>query len=409
MKKVFLGILALSVVVFLVSFAYLRSTFKSFNVPYIAPVAESEPLPFKLPEGFEISVFASGVDNARVIAMGPDGALLVSQPSEGKVVALPDTDGDGLADENIVVADKLNRPHGISFKCNDVNNPSVCTLYIAETDQVSEFSYDAKSHKAGNKKKVVDLPSDGYNQHYTRTLLFMPVPNENTLLISVGSSCNVCLESDDRRAKILAYDVMTKKTEVFARGLRNAVFAEIHPVTGKIWATEMGRDGLGDDIPPDEINIIEKDKNYGWPICYGENIHDGEFDKNTYIRNPCMAPFEIPSYIDLQAHSAPLGLAFIPEEGWPEEYWHNLLVAYHGSWNRSVPTGYKIVRFKLNADGSYNGEPKAEDFITGFINPEGKRIGRPVDIKVFPGGKMYISDDQAGIIYKVIRTSTLGA
>jgi glucose/arabinose dehydrogenase len=415
MKKSFSIILILITLGLLSGFIYLKTTFKSFNVPFTAPVSSAEPLPFNVPDGFKISVFASGVENARVLAVDPTGTLLVSQPSEGKVVALPDADGDGVADKIVTVADGLNKPHGIAFKCNDVNNPYVCTLYIAETDQVSEFSYDAESYKAGDKKKIVDLPSDGYNQHYTRTLLFMPartndfvhsggpVPNDNTLLISVGSSCNVCLENDDRRAKILAYDVVTKKTEEFAKGLRNAVFAQIHPVTGKIWATEMGRDGLGDDVPPDEINIVEKGKNYGWPICYGKNNHDSDFDKNTYIRNPCMTPFETPSHIDLQAHSAPLGLAFIPEEGWPEEYWHNLLVAYHGSWNRSVPTGYKIVRFKLNADGSYDGEPKAEDFITGFVNSEGKRIGRPVDIKVFPGGKIYISNDQAGMIYKVIR------
>lgn len=403
MKKVLLGILASIAVLLVVAFAYFRFTFKSFNVPSKAPLTDEGSLPFVLPEGFKISIFASGVDNARVISFDPRGTMLVSQPTEGKVTALPDIDGDGVADKSVAIVEGLNKPHGIAFKCNDVDNPTVCTLYIAETDSVSEFSYDPVSFKASDKKKVVDLPSDG--GHSTRTLLFMPAPNENTLLISVGSSCNVCNEADDRRAKILAYDVATKKTEIFARGLRNAVFAEIHPVTGKIWATEMGRDGLGDDIPPDEINIVEKDKNYGWPICYGKNIHDTDFDKNTYIRNPCMAPFETPSHIDLQAHSAPLGLAFIPEEGWPEEYWHNMLVAYHGSWNRSVPTGYKIVRFKLKADGSYDGEPKAEDFITGFINSDGKRIGRPVDIKVLPGGKIYISDDQAGVIYIIRRTS----
>jgi glucose/arabinose dehydrogenase len=267
---------------------------------------------------------------------------------------------------------------------------------------VSAFDYDPVAMKATNRVKLVDLPTDGLTPHVTRTLLFMPVPNENTLLISVGSSCNVCHEEDSRRARVLAYDVVTKKTEEFARGLRNTVFMDIHLVTGAIWGTEMGRDGLGDDIPPDEINIIEKEKNYGWPICFGNNIHDDEFDKNTYFRNPCMAPHETPSHIDIQAHSAPLGLAFIPEEGWPEDHWYNLLVAYHGSWNREELTGYKIVRFPLDAAGKPHGEPV--DFITGWLRPDGTRIGRPVDIKVFSGGTMYISDDQAGIIYRVVRT-----
>ncbi len=160
----------------------------------------------------------------------------------------------------------------------------------------------------------------------------------------------------------------------------------------------MGRDLLGDNIPPDEINIIEEGKNYGWPICYGKNIHDDQFDKNTYIRNPCMEPFETPSSIDLQAHSAPLGLAFFPEEGWPEEYWHDLLVAYHGSWNRTEPTGYKIVRMRLDNEGKYEA---TEDFITGWLNGKNEALGRPVDILIQPGGLMYISDDKAGVIYRI--------
>ena len=170
----------------------------------------------------------------------------------------------------------------------------------------------------------------------------------------------------------------------------------IHPVTGEIWGTDMGRDLLGDDVPPDEVNIIREGGNYGWPICYGKNIHDADFDKNTYIRNPCMEPFEQPSQIDIPAHSAPLGIAFIPEEGWPEEYWHDILVAYHGSWNRSVPTGYKIVR--IDEHGI------ATDFMTGFMDG-GEVLGRPVGLLVEPGGALYISDDRAGVIYKVARTS----
>jgi glucose/arabinose dehydrogenase len=172
----------------------------------------------------------------------------------------------------------------------------------------------------------------------------------------------------------------------------------IHPVTGAIWATEMGRDNLGDNLPPDEINIIKKGGNFGWPICYGKNIHDTNFDKNTYIRNPCMEPLELPSYIDIPAHSAPLGIAFVPDEGWPESYWYNALVAYHGSWNRSVPTGDKIVRIVLDAHGNY---VRTEDFITGWLSASGTKQGRPVDIKILPGGTAYISDDDAGVLYKL--------
>jgi glucose/arabinose dehydrogenase len=174
-----------------------------------------------------------------------------------------------------------------------------------------------------------------------------------------------------------------------------------------MWATDMGRDLLGDDLPPDEINIVEEGKNYGWPTCYGANIHDTDFDKNTYIRAPCSAPFETPSLVDLPAHSAPLGIVFVPATStWPREYWNNLLVAYHGSWNRSEPTGYKIVRFQLDTNGHFVNVNKstkvaiAEDFITGWLTKAGA-LGRPVELVIGPDGALYVSDDKAGVIYKV--------
>lgn len=367
-------------------------------------------LPLKLPAGFGISIYAKDLSGPRVMAHAPSGNLIVAEMAANRVVELIDTNNDGKANKTAVVIAGLNKPHGIAFLCPQIDAEKTkfngkplyeCKIYIAETDKVVEYDYDKENMKALNGKKIIDLPGPG--GHSTRTLLFMPYPNENILLIAVGSSCNVCHESDNRRAKVLQYDTRTGKVSEFARGLRNTVFMEIHPVTGEIWGTDMGRDLLGDDIPPDEINIIREGKNYGWPICYGKNIHDDEFDKNTYIRNPCMEPFETESHIDLQAHSAPLGLAFFPEEGWPEEYWHNLLVAYHGSWNRSAPTGYKIVRFKMDPKGKVLGGLPGqgpEDFISGWLTNDGA-LGRPVDIIIQPGGTIYISDDKAGIIYKV--------
>ena len=358
----------------------------------ISALINTTGMPLNLPPGFAISIFAKDLGSPRVLNYDPLGNIIASIPREGKVVALPDKNGDGVADEAITIAEGLNRPHGLATRCTER-----CELYIAETDGVAVYEYDEKKLKAINRRKIIDLPSGG--GHYTRTILFMPAPNDHKLLISVGSSCNVCNEEDWRRAKILVANADGSELKEFARGLRNAVFLAIHPVTGKIWATEMGRDLLGDDIPPDEINIVEEGKNYGWPICYGNNIHDADFDKNVYVRNPCMEPFETPSHIDIQAHSAPLGLAFVPEEGWPEEYWHDLFVAYHGSWNRSVPTGYRVVRYKLDAQGNYEGK---EDFIWGWLQRDYSTLGRPVDILIQPGGVMYISDDGAGVIYKVV-------
>lgn len=353
-----------------------------------------------VPEGFMIQVFADDVPGARVIAFDPRGRVIVSQTKEGKISVLQDTNSDGVADEKKVLAENLDKPHGLAFDCPIDDRGLPCHFYVAEHGRLGRYAYDAEIPTLSSYKKLIDFESSITDRHVTRTLLFLPSPREYILLVSVGSSCDVCRERGTMRGKIMAYDVQAGTLKEYARGLRNAVFMTLDSVSGKVFATEMGRDGLGDDVPPDEVNVIEQGKNYGWPICYGKNIHDTDFDKNTYIRNPCMEPFETESFIDLQAHSAPLGLAFIPEEGWQDEYRYNLLVAFHGSWNRSEPTGYKIVRLKLDAQGRYMG---TEDFITGWLTTEGTKLGRPVDVKVLSGGVAYISDDESGVIYRVMR------
>lgn len=372
---------------------------KSKTNDELQPV-NSTGLPLELAPGFSISVFARDLGPARVIVNHPGGGLLVSITKAGQIVALPDTDNDGQADKTVVVLSQLYNPHGLVLKCAD---ESSCELYIAETSQVSVYDYSPQDYTATNRRKLFDLPDDG--GHFTRTLLWATINNENKLLTSVGSSCNVCEEEDWRRAAILISDFNGENLEVFAGGLRNSVFMATHPVTGDIWATDMGRDNLGDNLPPEEINIINAGNDYGWPICYGDNQHDTDFDKKQYVRDPCTD--KSPAQIEMQAHSAPLGIAFIPEEGppengeasWPEEYWYNAIVAYHGSWNRSEPTGYKIVRMKLDEAGNFLGE---EDFITGWLTADNEALGRPVAILIQPGGIMYISDDKAGVIYRVI-------
>lgn len=357
----------------------------------------------KAPVGMKITYFAKDLPGARVIKIVNDGMMLVSQTEKGQITLISDKDHDGFAETKKVLLSKLNKPHGMEMSCDGLES---CSLYIAEQDKISsyeaEYTEDGDSIIVGSGTKLIDLPSGTTDRHFTRSLLLLHSPDgedgSDTLLISVGSSCDACNEKSDKQAKIMEYDPNTKTLDTFASGLRNSVFMATNPVNRKVFATEMGRDTLGDYIPPDEINIIEKGKNYGWPVCYGQNIHDTKYDKNVYIRNPCMAPFETPAFIDLQAHSAPLGLDFVPEEGWPENYWYNLLVAYHGSWNRSVPTGYKIVRLKIDAKGNYSG---TEDFITGWLGANGKKYGRPVDIKILSGGTMYISDDLSGVIYRV--------
>lgn len=322
-----------------------------------APAVNTTELPLTVPDGFSLSIFAKDIPSARVLVWDPQGRLLVSSPATGNVFSLP---------EKTIVAERLNKPHGLA-----VHNGK---LYIAETDAVAVYEYDGKET---NRKKVIDLPGGG--NHFSRTIGFGP---DGKLYVSIGSSFNVCVEKDIRRASILVANPDGSDLKVFASGLRNSVFFIWRG--SDMWATEMGRDLLGDDLPPDEINIIREGGFYGWPTCYGKQSCDSS----------------VASYIDLQAHSAPLGLAFIPES-WGKEYSGDLLVAFHGSWNRSVPTGYKVVRIKLDDAGNYE---STEDFITGWLGSAAKpagALGRPVDLLFDAKGNLFISDDKAGVIYRV--------
>lgn len=338
-----------------------------------------------VPEGFSISIFARSIPDARVMKEDSLGNIWVSQDVKGLITKL--TISNGTLESQDVLISGLKKPHGLAFDPSDQN-----TLFIAEETQISKI---VVYPEVGVKQKVIDLPKGG--RHSTRTINF---GSDGRLYVSIGSTCDVCLERDPRYASIYSLNKDGTDFKQLAKGLRNSVFFVFQ--NDKIWATDMGRDLLGDNIPPDEINVIDTKSNlvlnYGWPICYGKNIHDDKFDKNKYIRNPCMTPTEIGSHYDLQAHSAPLGLSFVPKDiNWPNEYKNNLIVAYHGSWNRSVPTGYKLVRLMVDENGNIRGE---KDFITGWLTKSGA-IGRPVDV-IFSGQSMYISDDDSGVIYRLI-------
>jgi glucose/arabinose dehydrogenase len=370
------------------------------------PLPSGDEAPLTAPGGFSAYIFAREVPGARVMTRDPKGTMLVSLTEGGKVVALPDFNTDQKADRVVTVLEGLKQPHGILVLCDSTGNESAdqdsCRLYVAETGELKAYRYDADTFTASFEETLTTFPTGP--GHFTRTLL--PHPDGAHLLVSVGSSCNVCREEDPRRATVLMLSLADNQVSTLATGLRNTVFMAVDPITGEIWGTDNGRDVIGDDIPPDEVNIIRQGGDYGWPICYGQNIHDTDFDKNQYVRNPCED--KIPSHIDLQAHSAALGLAFIPEEGWPEGWGNDLLIAYHGSWNRSVPTGYKVVRFDLDS-GTRRAATGPIDFLTGFL-PEGSQdtddaIGRPVGLLAEPGGTVYVSDDRAGAIYRVVWTS----
>lgn len=341
----------------------------------------------KAPPGFHISVFAEDVDGARMMTFTPGGVLLVSESGEGKVVALPDPKHAGKASRAATVLSGLNEPHGLAFYDGK--------LYVAENDKVRRYDWDEANLRASNPQKLTDLPGGG--GHSTRSLVF----RGGKMYVSAGSSCNVCIEKDPRRAAVMEFNPDGSGQKIFAKGLRNAVGIAVNPKTDTVWVTVNGRDWLGDDLPPETIYDLGKDGgDAGWPYCYGDRVPDPNFTKPG--DNRCQSVLE--PKVQMQAHSAPLGLAFYEGSEFPAEYRNNIFVAFHGSWNRSVPTGYKVVRVKLDDKGQPQGG--AEDFITGWLAPgekaKGRWMGRPVGIVFAPDGAMYLSDDAGGVIYRVI-------
>lgn len=389
------------------SYTYLKEKPPAALIKLVTKTKPPPPLPagvqapFTAPAGFTATIFSREIPGARVMIRDSQGTMLVSETDGGKVVALPDLDMDGQADRTVIILQGLKQPHGLALRCRDASVPNAtssdCLLYVAETGTLTSYRYDANTFKATTSEIVTTFPTG--SGHFTRTLLLSP--DGTKLFIAVGSSCNVCVETDPHRATVVSYDFKTKSVSVVATGLRNTVFMAIDPKTQEIWGTENGRDILGADIPPDEINRISSGKNYGWPLCYGNNVHDTDFDKKKYLVDPCT--HMTTPHIALQAHSAPLGLGFIPDEGWPPEMQGDLLIAYHGSWNRSTPTGYKVVRFNL--DRTRNATSSPLDFLTGFLAPTtsdtDNALGRPVGVLTEPGGVVYVSDDRAGAIYRI--------
>ncbi|OGP14985.1 MAG: hypothetical protein A2052_04725 [Deltaproteobacteria bacterium GWA2_54_12] len=328
--------------------------------------------------GVKVSVFASGMIGARFMAENSAGVLFLSVPSDGTVLALPDRDKDGTADEVVVYARGLKRPHGLAFRDSE--------LLVAEAGSVSALRDDDNDLKADSKKVITsDVPSGG--GHWTRTVVIGP---DNAIYVAAGSSCNACVEEDARRAGVTRF--ADSKAELFATGLRNTVGLEFHPTTGKLWGVDNGRDMLGDDIPPEEVNLIEKGRDYGWPYCYGNKVPDPEL----WSAERCQKT--TPPEVEMQAHSAPLGVAFGFGLKFPNMIENSLLIAFHGSWNRSVPTGYKVVAVPFNDKGMPAGKPF--DVISGWHT--GKEAwGRPVDVLAGSDGAMFVSDDHAGAVYRV--------
>jgi glucose/arabinose dehydrogenase len=338
----------------------------------------------RVPDGWAIGLFAEGLGSVRFLRPLPGGAVLATTPREGKVWILsPDLDGDGRADASAPLLEGLNRPHGLDLYEN--------WLYVAEGDGVGRVPIDGQTGKLlGSYERVVnDLPAGG--NHWSRTVRFGP---DGWMYVSVGSSCNVCFESDDRRAAMLRFQPDGTSAEIFATGLRNSVGFDWQPQTNALYATDNGRDLLGDDFPPCELNLVRQRGFYGWPIANGERVPDPDLGAGHEDR----IRTSIPPAHRFGAHTAPLGIVFLRNPALPTEWRGAALVALHGSWNRTSKSGYKVVSLHWQTDGAI----LERDFATGFEQDENV-IGRPVDVAEGWDGTIYISDDYASVIYAVKR------
>lgn len=339
----------------------------------------------KLPPGFHISYFAQDVENARSMTMGAKGTLFVGTRELDKVYALTDSDHDGIADKKYIIASGMNTPNGVAF-----HNGS---LYIAEISKIWRLD-DIEDHLANPPKPV--LVYDGYpadEHHGWKYIAFGP---DGKLYIPVGAPCNICddNEHDPRYASITRINPDGTGFEVFAKGIRNTVGFTWQPGTNDLWFTDNGRDLLGDDLPPDELNHApHKDMNFGYPYCHAGYIKDPKYGD----RYSCDE--FTPPVARLGPHVAALGMKFYTGNMFPAEYKNQVFIAEHGSWNRSTAIGYRITLVRLAGDTAKSYEVFAEGWLK-----DGSAWGRPVDILQLNDGSLLVSDDKNNAIYRITYT-----
>lgn len=334
----------------------------------------------KLPSGFTISVFAE-VPNARSMCYGAKGTLFVGNLDGNKIYAVVDNDNNGFADKVYTIASGLNTPCGVAFK--DGN------LYVAEINRILRFD-DIENHLNNPPayKVIFDkLPTDKH--HGWKFIAFGP---DNKLYVPVGAPCNICEEKDSVYASITRMNPDGTDFEIFAKGIRNSVGFTWHPQTKEMWFTDNGRDVLGDDIPNDELNIApKKGLHFGFPYCHQGDIPDPEYGKDKNCTD------YTPPVLKLGPHVAALGLRFYTGDMFPEEYKNALFIAQHGSWNRTIPIGYRVMVVKLKDNKPADYQP----FATGWLTNDKDVYGRPVDVQQAPDGALLVSDDRNGVIYRI--------
>jgi glucose/arabinose dehydrogenase len=343
--------------------------------------ADERPLgTIKLPPGFQIEVYADNVPNARAMALGDKGTLFVGSRSAGNVYAVLDNDQNGRADEVLLLAQGMEMPVGVAFHAGD--------LYFSAVSTIFRFD-DAEANLRGLAAPVplkAEFPLE--RSHGWKFIAFGP---DGKLYVPVGAPCNVCSPSDPVYSSITRVPPEGGVPEIFAHGVRNTVGFDWHPETGELWFTDNGRDWMGDDLPPDELNRApEAGLHFGFPFCHGKDVRDPQFGKDADCGK------YRPAAQELGAHVAALGMAFYTGNMFPEEYRNQIFIAEHGSWNRSSAVGYRVTLVKLEDNRPVSYEPFAE----GWLTPEGP-WGRPVDVLVMPDGSLLVSDDHSGAIYRI--------
>jgi glucose/arabinose dehydrogenase len=347
--------------------------------------------------GFKVEEFLTGLNNPRLIRTAPNGDIFVAESRPGRVRVLRAADGANSPDVNEVFVSGLDRPFGIAFY---PPGPDPRYIYICNTGEVLRFPYRAGDLKAREPREVIvpDIPGGGLLRgggHWTRDIAF--TNDGKKMLISVGSYSNVMENpavNEDRRADILEYNPGGSGFRVYASGIRNAVGIAIHPETGDLWASVNERDGLGDDLVPDYITRVKEGGFYGWPWYYtGSHQDPRHAGEHPELRDKVIVPDVL-----LQSHSASLEMTFYTGAQFPQKYALDIFACEHGSWNRSLRTGYKVIRVPL-----HNGTPSGEyeDFMTGFVTPQGNVWGRPVGVTVAKDGALLVTDDAANMIWRI--------
>jgi glucose/arabinose dehydrogenase len=342
----------------------------------------------KLPPGFHIALFSGEVPGARSLALSPGGVVYVGTQDQGRVYALLDRDRDGRAERVLTVARGLNTPNGVAFRDG--------ALYVAEISRLLALDGIEQRLEDPPAPRVVSAAFPSDRHHGWKFIRFGP---DGMLYVPVGAPCNICESERPIYASITRLRIAGKaaggkaagEPEVFARGIRNTVGFDWQPGTNVLWFTDNGRDWLGDDRPPDELDRApQAGMHFGYPYCHGRGIADPEFGR----RRPCSAT--TPPAIELGPHVAALGMRFYRGSAFPAEYRNQIFIAEHGSWNRSEPIGYRVMLARVQGDRAVSYQPFAEGWLRG-----GKAWGRPVDVEVMPDGALLVSDDRAGAVYRI--------